>query len=145
MKPIFDIEVCVNNSVRAYRPTETGRLKDLVRKTKDGLVRVWIFRDILPWKDDDGDERIAHHHRGLSCGIAREGLVFEHLCLELGLTVARTMFFVPCSNGEACYGEVTDLHDARVSRTAEFTEVEQKLVRWDLPTRADLLRIIMSK
>lgn len=125
-----------NNGVIAVMPTDNGRLAGLVKKTNAGDDRVWVFRDTHIWHDDDGDERIDHHARGVVCGTFAEGRAFLNTCNGLGLSF-RCGLFVPFSNGQHRYGRFSDGEPAN-----DWSEDELKLMRWDLPTEEQLKALL---
>lgn len=129
-----DIQYFQNNGVLAVRPGKTGRLSHLVRQTRKGDERVWVFADSCLYKDDDGDEHIDHRERGVVCGTYNEGQQFLAMCRELGFTVQSVGFFVPFSNGQRRHAP-----DPRGGPDmCDWPEDELKLMRWDLPSRTDL-------
>lgn len=140
-----DLEYYQNNGVIAVRPSETGCLVSLVKKTRDGQQRVWVFCIDSMWIDEDGDERLNHHRKGVSNGTYREGGAFLEMCRELGLSVESHGFFVPFSNGEsrrALTGQVGSKYERSLTTDgkslSDYDEGELKLARWDLPTREEL-------
>ena len=136
----FDLEYCQNNCTIAIRPSRTGRLKGLVRTTADDTDRVWVFKSVESYTDDDGDERIDHGTLGLVSGYFSDGGKFLHMCRELGLVVQSSGFFVPFSNGKHRYGTVG--HGDEAGPTSEYYESELKMARWDLPTRDQLVLVL---
>ena len=139
MRANCDLEISSNNGVTAVRPAENGRLSRLVRKTQDGTQEVWVFCDATTWTDGDGDERIHHHKRGLTCGNSHDFTKFMCLCRhDFNLVIQSAGFFVPLSNGERDVGQS---HDDKP--LADYSDAEQKIVRLDLPDREILERILL--
>lgn len=134
-----DVVYDQNNGVIAVKPTATGRLAKLVRRTADGSERVWVFADLDTWTDVYGNERIDHRRRGVTNGTHYDGRLFLDICGELGLKVQSQGFFVPFSNSQRRHGQFRD-----GAPTADYTEEELRLTRWDLPSRADLELIVMK-
>lgn len=129
-----DLEYSNNNGVVAIKPTPTGKLRGLVLRTFSARdERVWIFMDYHTFQDDNGDLRLDHKSRGVSCGTYNDGERFLDLCRKLGLVVSATGFFVPFSNGQRRL-----VIDRTGKPMADYTETELKLMRWDLPTESQL-------
>lgn len=137
MRPNFDLEYDQNNGVLAIRPSRNGRLKSLIKSTTDGSDRVWVFKDVGTWRDEHGDERIDHRARGVVNGTYEEGQTFLAMCTLLGLVVESGGFFVPFSNGQRRHGTFGD-----GKPFADYYESELKLMRWDLPTREQLKKLL---
>jgi hypothetical protein len=132
-----DLEYFQNNGVIAIRPTQGGRLACLRKQTKGSKDRVWVFADATIWHDDDGDERINHHRRGVVCGTYAQGHAFIETCRELGLSVVSSGFYVPFSRGELRYGRWGD-----GTPVSDYDADELKRMRWDLPSKALLKEIL---
>lgn len=145
-----DVEYNQNNATLVVRPSRTGRLKGLAKTTVAGVERVWVFMDALIATDEDGDELIDHHARGVVVGSLEQGRDFLDVCRELGLVVQNSISYVPFSNGECCYGEVYGVPFPRGVMTresrnvSEFFKHELKMMRWDLPTRGQLISCMLE-
>ncbi len=137
-----EVEYDQNNGTLAVRPAATGRLKSLIKQASGGYDRTWVFKDVPVYRDNDGDERICHHLRGVVVGTYDEGMKFLAMCKEIGLIVTNAGMFVPFSNGERREG--SSLRPKYEYNMTDFQECELKVMRWDLPTRAQLLEILKS-
>ncbi|MBI4132995.1 hypothetical protein HY478_00105 [Candidatus Uhrbacteria bacterium] len=128
-----DVVYNQNNGTLAVWPTHTGRLAQFEKRTKGDEERSWVFADAHPFIDDDGYERIDHITRGVVCGTLAEGYAFLDQCRELGFTVQSGGGFVPFSNSQRRHAT-----DATGKPMSDYPETELRLMRWDLPTQADL-------
>jgi len=148
-----DLYDAVNNGVLAIWPTRSGRLKDLVKSTKSGDERCWIFADSGSLTDADGDEIVNHHRRGVVCGSWEDGQGFVKMCIEeFDLRVKSNGYsgngagFVPLSNGERASGTLRNPGPNSISRLAsDWDPAELKRVRIDLPTHTMILVVLGRK
>lgn len=142
-----DIVYDHNNGTIAINPTRSGLLAKLVltyntpeKDSRDGNERVWVFANFGVWKDDDGNEYVDHHTRGLTCGNYDDGRVFLAMCRRIGLNVQRRGMFVPLSNGQRRHSRFDD-----GEWSADYTDDEWVCVRWDLPSEQTLRDTAMEK
>lgn len=142
-----DIEFHRHNGVLAIRPGPTGRLRSLVKLTKEDegerpRQRVWLFANAHVSAGLRGNERIDHVMRGVICGSLQEGLEFLERCrTREELEVVDVGMRVPCSNGYAFESRCT--LDRFVQIVQDFTLLELEMVRWDFPNEL-LLRAILE-
>lgn len=122
-----------NNGTLVVFPLETGRLADMVRKTSDGLPKVWVFRDIQTSTKEDGFDYLT---RGLRVGTFSDGKNFIADAEKLGFTVQYTGIFVPLSNGKRQSYYMG--HPAGTGVFHNYPEMEIRMVRIDLPTEETL-------
>ena len=78
----------------------------------------------------------------MTVGTYEEGRKFLDMCAELGLTVQSVGRFVPFSNGKNGTGSFADAVFKNGRFNPDYLEDELKLMRWDLPTREELERMI---
>ena len=140
MGPILDMQYFNNNNVLAIRPNEIGRLKELVLQNADGESRVWVFRNIVVSKDDQGNERFDYKSRGLSVGTFAEGEALLKQCARLGFDVGYVKFYVPTSNPQKVIGFT---HDTK-RPILDYPEGDLALVRLDPPPSVKILVAILE-
>ena len=151
-KIAVDLEFCQNNRTLAIRPGQGGRLSHLVRfinnsdELKDNSQRSWIFKDPDVYTDSDGNERIDHITRGVTCGFLKQGYEFLQICKDVGLFAREKDFFVPFSNVQKSSGIFAYLHpDRKEEVKPEFSQTDLVLMRWDLPTGNQLVAAASHK
>jgi len=146
MNPQRDIEISKNNGVLAVRIVSTGRLRSLQQNLKvregdeiiEGDPRVWVFATGVIWADNEGNERICHHLRGLLAGSYKDGEEFLRHSKMVGFEVEYAGFYVPLSRGERTIVVGQQPY-------ADFPLNEQLMVRSDQPPTLQQLLDIISQ
>lgn len=150
-REVCDIEYDQNNGVIAIQPTKNGKLSRLVKETNGVMAskspeeRCWVFADSYVYTDEAGEERIDHRRRGVVCGTYADGQAFLKMCSEIGLNVRSGGLFVPFSNGQRRNAHVLRPTPYTHEYMSDYPEEELRLMRWDLPSREDLMKIIAEK
>ena len=149
MRGNTDLVYCQNNGTIAVKPTPSGRLVSLIKKTMNGEDRVWVFKDASVHTDPLGNEVVDRVIRGVVCGSYKDGSRFLDLCRDSGLIVESGGFVVPFSNGTRVTADVGShcSGQTREKYLYDWSQDEVVLMRWDLPAAEDLsdLLALVSK